>query len=100
MLRQGKRSMSNLNRRAVLAGAGASLAGIAFSSSASAQMASYYGPVRGGPSPLPAAPLSRINPAFLRARVAVRTREQPGTIIIDPARHYLYLVGEDGTALR
>ena len=49
-----------------------------------------YGPVPGERFPVPAAPLSRINPAFLRARVAYASRNKPGTIIIDPAARYLY----------
>ncbi len=76
--------MSDMNRRAVLAGACASVAGFGFPASAEAQYLHSYGPVRGEPFPIPAAPLSRINPAYLRARVPVRTREQPGTIIVDP----------------
>lgn len=59
-----------------------------------------YGPVPGEPFPIPAAPLSRINPAFLRTRVNYQTRETPGTIVVDPARRYLYLVQEGGRALR
>jgi len=92
--------MPNINRRAVLAGACASLAGAGLPTEAGAALADLYGPVRGEPFPIPAAPLSRINPAFLRARVAVRTREAPGTVIIDPRSRYLYLVLGDGTALR
>ena len=53
-----------------------------------------YGPVPGERFPVPAAPLSRINPAFLRARVAYASRNKPGTIIIDPAARYLYFVEE------
>jgi lipoprotein-anchoring transpeptidase ErfK/SrfK len=92
--------MPHINRRAVLTGACASLAVAALPEEVGAQVAALYGPVRGEPFPIPAAPLSRINPAFLRARVAVRTREAPGTIIIDPRGHYLYLVEGNGTALR
>jgi len=44
--------------------------------------------------------LSRIDPAYLRTRVAVQVREQPGTIVVDPRRRYLYLIGEGGYALR
>ena len=58
-----------------------------------------YGPVPGERFPVPAAPLSRINPAFLRARVAYASRNKPGTIIIDPAARYLYFVEEGGSAL-
>jgi lipoprotein-anchoring transpeptidase ErfK/SrfK len=92
--------MSNISRRAVLAGTCASLAAGLLPREASAQSVGLYGPVRGEPFPIPAAPLSRINPAYLRARVAVRTREPPGTIIVDPRSRYLYFVEGAGTALR
>ena len=59
-----------------------------------------YGPVTGEPFPIPAAPLSRINAAFLRTRVNYPGREAPGTVVVDPARRYLYLVQEGGRALR
>ena len=90
----------NSNRRAVLGGACASLAAAALPRWASAAPAGIYGPVGGEPFPIPAAPLGRINPAYLRARVAVRTSEAPGTIIVDPRSRYLYLVEGNGTALR
>ena len=92
--------MPDINRRAVLGGACASLAAVVLSERATAAPASLYGPVRGEPFPIPAAPLARINPAYLRARVAVRTSEAPGTIIVDPRSRYLYLVEGNGTALR
>jgi lipoprotein-anchoring transpeptidase ErfK/SrfK len=91
--------MPHINRRAVLTGTCASLVGAAFPADAQV-FAALYGPVRGEPFPIPAPPLSRINPAYLRARVAVRTREAPGTVIIDPRSRYLYLVEGNGTALR
>src|SRR4051795_11196452 len=59
-----------------------------------------YGPVPGERFPVPAAPLSRINPAFLRARVAYASSNKPGTIVIDPAARYLYFVEEGRRAMR
>src|SRR5215218_7649992 len=58
-----------------------------------------YGPVPGERFPVPAAPLSRINPAFLRARVAY-AKGKPGTIVIDPGARYLYFIEEGGRAMR
>ena len=89
--------MSDISRRAVLA---AAIAGALVPEWAGAAPVELYGPVRGEPFPIPPAPLSRINPAYLRARVAVRTREPAGTIIVDPRSRYLYLVEGSGTALR
>jgi lipoprotein-anchoring transpeptidase ErfK/SrfK len=37
---------------------------------------------------------------YARTVVDYRTREAPGTIIIDPREHYLYLVLGDGRAMR
>jgi len=59
-----------------------------------------YGPVPGERFPVPAALLSRINPAFLRARVAYASNEKPGTIVVDPGSRYLYFVEEGGRAMR
>jgi len=62
--------------------------------------AGLYGPVTSEPFPVPGIKLSRIDPAFLRREVAYRTSEPPGTIVVDPAHHYLYLVEEGGRAMR
>src|SRR5215204_7601737 len=59
-----------------------------------------YGPAPGEPFPVPAAPLSRIHPAYLRTRVAYTSGERPGTIVIDPRARYLYFVERTGTAIR
>ncbi len=59
-----------------------------------------YGAVSGEPFPVPAIKLSQINRAFLRANVAYATNEPPGTIVVDPAHHYLYHVEQGGRATR
>ena len=64
------------------------------------QYAALYGPVSGEPFPIPSVRLSDINPAYLRTAVFYPTHEQPGTIIIDPQNHFLYLVQGGGRALR
>ena len=61
--------------------------------------AQMYGPVADR-FPIPAAPLSRINPAFLRAPVAYASAEAPGTIVIEPRARYLYYVLGSGRAMR
>lgn len=50
--------------------------------------------------PVPGVDLSRINPAFLRRTVAYDGEHAPGTIVVDPQARYLYLVQDDGTAIR
>ncbi len=62
--------------------------------------AALYGPVAGEPFPVRAVNLSDIDPAFLRTVVDYRTSEAPGTIVIDPHQHFLYLVLAGGRALR
>jgi lipoprotein-anchoring transpeptidase ErfK/SrfK len=62
--------------------------------------AGLYAGVGGEPFPIPAVDLSRINPQFLRRTVAYPTSEPPGTIVIDPASHFLYLVQGGGQAIR
>jgi lipoprotein-anchoring transpeptidase ErfK/SrfK len=65
-----------------------------------ARYAALYGPALGEPFPVPAINLSEVNPAFLRTTVMYPTREPAGTIVIDPAHHYLYLVLGNGRAIR
>jgi lipoprotein-anchoring transpeptidase ErfK/SrfK len=120
--------MTTMNRRAFVTGGGAGLAALALAGCENPEpfsgpfgqpprartpepvsepifaprgdVTASYGPVTGEPFPIPAAPLSRINPAFLRTRVNYQGRETPGTIVVDPARRYLYLVQDGGRAIR
>jgi lipoprotein-anchoring transpeptidase ErfK/SrfK len=66
----------------------------------SRQYAALYAPVGGERFPIPAVKLSDINPEYLRKSVIYSTHEQPGTIVIDPQNHFLYLVQGGGGALR
>lgn len=59
-----------------------------------------YGEIRDEPFPIPAVKLSMVNPAYLRKAVGYDTTEAPGSIVIDPSHHYLYLVQADGRAVR
>ncbi|MFC5385324.1 L,D-transpeptidase [Aquamicrobium segne] len=59
-----------------------------------------YGPVFDGGYEIPAVPYRKINAKFLRQIVPDPTGERPGTIVIDTAEHFLYLVREDGQAIR
>ena len=40
------------------------------------------------------------DPAFARKLVTYASRETPGTIVVDPGSHYLYLLLQDGQAVR
>lgn len=41
-----------------------------------------------------------LDPAYHRKEVEYTTKEAPGTIVVDPTKHYLYLVQRNGRALR
>ena len=64
------------------------------------RFASLYAPGSGEAHALPAVRMADLDPAFIRMTVSYRTGEAPGTIIIDPQNHYLYLVQEGGLAIR
>ena len=73
-----------LNRRAFFTTASAVGASLALGACATA------------PAPTTAA----IDPAYRRTEVAYSRREAPGTLVVDPQNHYLYLVQKGGRALR
>jgi len=83
-----------------LASANASVDPANYVAQADENPAGLYGPVAGEPFPVPGIRLSKIDPAYLRREVAYRTSEPPGTIVVDPVHHYLYLVEEGGRAMR
>ncbi|UDL93767.1 L,D-transpeptidase [Lichenihabitans sp. PAMC28606] len=100
--------MVNPSRRSLLLGA-ASLVGASYGAAFSpkramaqefADPAQLYAQVDGEPFAVPAVNLKRINPHFLRTVVEYNSNEAPGTIIIDPATRYLYVVNGDGRAIR
>ncbi len=97
---RGDHSMSTPNRRSVLAGV-ASLAGAAFlpfgARAQEVDASEIYGPVAGEPFPVRGIDLSRVNPRFLRTLVDYPTDQPVGTIVIDPAHHFLYLVIDERT---
>lgn len=59
-----------------------------------------YGPVYGEPFPIPGADMTRLDPRYYRQEVSYATPEPTGTIVVDTAARYLYLIGENGRALR
>ncbi|RXF74069.1 L,D-transpeptidase [Hansschlegelia zhihuaiae] len=52
------------------------------------------------PFPIRAVNTEKIDPRFLKQTVPNTTGEAPGTIVIDPHERHLYLVQDDGTAIR
>ena len=106
--------VADVSRRAFLYGSGAcaafALAGcastqegvsptaavISLENPDAAAYALMYGPVEGEKFPVGAIDLTKIDPAFLRREVAYSGPEKPGSIVIDPAAHYLYYVQPNG----
>jgi lipoprotein-anchoring transpeptidase ErfK/SrfK len=64
------------------------------------QYNSIYAEIKDGAFTVPAVKLSDVNSAFLRTNVSYATKEGPGTIVVDPANHYLYRVEDGGRATR
>ena len=59
-----------------------------------------YGPITNEQFPVAAMDLRRVNPKWWRQEVPYVTAERPGTIVVDTPAYYLYLVLENGRALR
>lgn len=59
-----------------------------------------YAALDGEPFSVPAVDISEMDTRFLRRIVPYETKQLPGTIVVDPAQRYAYLVGEKGFALR
>ncbi|SMH55267.1 L,D-transpeptidase [Mesorhizobium australicum] len=97
-----------ITRRSLLAGASLALAGcsmqqrpsIAPGPTAETSYATMYSSIDTEPFPVPAIDLKRVKPQFLRRVVVYETERQPGTIVVDPAARYAYLVMQDGRAMR
>ncbi len=64
------------------------------------QYSGIYGPVDGEAFPVPGVRTQDLNSAFLRQEVAYKTNQPAGTIIVDPASHYLYHILGGGRAIR
>ncbi|MCR4265311.1 L,D-transpeptidase [Nitratireductor sp. ZSWI3] len=61
---------------------------------------SMYAAVSDAGYDIPAVPFEKINPRYYRQEVADPTGERAGTIVVDTANHFLYLVRGNGRALR
>ncbi len=105
-----ERPMLKVSRRLVVFGAPVALAGCVSGGGSEIVGAaiprydpayvSMYGPVPEERFPIPATDLRQIDPRYFRKQVAYDGEYKPGTIVVDPADKYLYLVQEGGTAMR
>jgi lipoprotein-anchoring transpeptidase ErfK/SrfK len=59
-----------------------------------------YGPNPAEQFPVPAVDLRQIDPKFYRQQVDYPSAEKVGTIVVDTSEFFLYLIQENGTALR
>ena len=59
-----------------------------------------YGAVRDGGITIPAVPLDRLKSSYRRQSVSYRSDHEAGTIVVDPAHHFLYLIEGRGRAMR
>lgn len=59
-----------------------------------------YGPMPEEDFPIPAIDLKKVPAKYYRSVVDDPTGERPGTIVVDTAKYYLYLVMEGGQAMR
>ncbi len=59
-----------------------------------------YAEIKDASFTVPAVRPGQVDSAFLRTNVAYSTKEPPGTVIVDPAKHYLYHVEAGGRATR
>lgn len=104
--------MMHLTRRHFLAGS-ASLAGLAVTGCVSTNTAptpvslaedpAYLAMYRAMPEerfPLPAVNLKKVPERFFRQQVDYPTSERVGTLVVDTSNFYLYLVQEQGKAMR
>ncbi|MFC0218852.1 lipoprotein-anchoring transpeptidase ErfK/SrfK [Pseudochelatococcus lubricantis] len=95
-----------LNRRSFLVGSAAGigalgLAGCATSDGISLAYAEQiYGPVPDEKFPIPAVDVSKVDQKYYRRIVRFDSKEEPGTIVVDPKNYYVYRVEGDGSATR
>ncbi|MDI7861342.1 L,D-transpeptidase [Rhizobiaceae bacterium n13] len=65
-----------------------------------AELDVMYGPREDNGYLIPAVPYDQIPPQYYRQRVSNPTGEPSGTVVVDTAARYLYLVEPGGTAMR
>ena len=96
---------TGIDRRAFLLGSAAlgalALAGCTTIAGLSPDEAKrIYGPLPNERFPVPAVNLAKVDPKYLRQTVRYPSNEAVGTIIVDPARYYVYRIEGEGLATR
>ncbi|WP_460928885.1 L,D-transpeptidase [Shinella zoogloeoides] len=111
-------TVCTLSRRAFFLGAAATLAGCATTETSTKavpvpqkvsypiapatdeELAARYAAVEDGGHLIPAIPYREIDPKYYRQRVKDPTGEPAGTVVVDTAARFLYVVEPGGTAMR
>ncbi|KGE00251.1 L,D-transpeptidase [Rhizobium sp. YS-1r] len=63
-------------------------------------LAGMYAPIQDGKETIPGVDVSKMDPENVRQVVDYKTGYPPGTIVVDPYARFLYLVMENGKAMR
>lgn len=62
--------------------------------------AADYAELKDGDFTIPAVPIEKVDQRFWRQTVPYKTKERPGTIVVDTPNRYLYYVEPNGMAMR
>jgi lipoprotein-anchoring transpeptidase ErfK/SrfK len=94
-----------LNRRSFLFGSVVTLSvlglvGCATDGMSLADAQKLYGPEPDEKFPIPAVDVTKIDPKYYRRTVSYDSKEEAGTIIVDPHNYYVYRIEGDGKATR
>lgn len=97
---------TGLDRRHFLLGSAGVLGALALGGCAAtdgmslAEARQVYGPVPDKKFAIPAVDISKVDPKYWRRTVRYESREEPGTIIVDPSNYYVYRIEGGGNATR
>lgn len=94
-----------VSRRSFLAGSAVSIGALALGGCVTdgmslAEAEKVYGPVPQEKFPVPAIDVTKVDPKYFRRTVRYETKEEPGTIIVDPGSFYVYRIEGDNQATR
>jgi lipoprotein-anchoring transpeptidase ErfK/SrfK len=95
-----------LSRRSFLAGSAVSLGALGLAGCGTvdgmslAEAKKVYGPLPDEKFPIPGVDVSKVNPKYYRRTVRYDSKEEVGTIIVDPGNYYVYRVEGEGSATR
>lgn len=101
-----ERRAGRLDRRSFLVGSALGLGGLGLAGCGTidgvslAEAKKIYGPMPDEKFAIPAVDVSKVNPKYYRRTVRYDTKEETGTIIVDPGNYYVYRVEDGGNATR